>query len=198
MKIVLPWAFDESERLAIERSARSVIGSTIARVRYLLPYSSDVNERIARPGYDVADMGVEFTAVDGSVFTTLWFMEGEKEGLGFVLEPTPEYYASRWLKVLDVTSAPEWTQFSMSPIVAVALARDVPNEGMPIAVWSLRLAVGSGLVAVVALGDDDGRPEGQLRYQPDNVLVIFDAEVALRYKAVESGNSAWGLPVTAS
>jgi hypothetical protein len=30
MKIVLPWAFDESERLAIEQSARSVIGSTIS------------------------------------------------------------------------------------------------------------------------------------------------------------------------
>lgn len=121
----------------------------------------------------------------------MWWMEGVKEGLGFVVDPDEQFYDDEALQLVDVTSENRWAAIRASTPVSAALSWHVPDDEAPECVWSFRLNFETGLNVTVALGDVD-ETGATLTYQPDSVAVIFDKTVAQRYRIFASSESAWG------
>ena len=72
---------------------------------------------------------------------------------------------------------------------AVAVSFCVHSDGSSIRPWSCRVGLANGSSATVALGETDGN---LIRYLPDNLVVIFEADTARGYEIVDGLQSAWG------
>jgi len=189
MNIIEPCAAGESDRREIEHAARTMVGSSITAVRYIFPEFSSP-QLTSYDGFDTVLKGVELSS-PRHVIAAMWWMEGVKEGLHFVVDPYEEFYDDESLQLLDVTSESQWALIRASSVGSVALSWHVPDGDAPWFVWSFRLNFESGLSVTVALGDVD-EVRGRLTYQPDSVAVIFDEIVARRYRILAGPESAWG------
>jgi hypothetical protein len=165
-----------------------MVGANLTRVRYIFPRFS--SQLISYDGFDTVLKGVELSSSKG-VVAAMWWMEGVKEGLGFVVDPDEQLYEDEALQLVDVTAEDRWAAIRVSTPVSAALSWHRPDDEAPECVWSFRLNFESGLTVTVALGDVD-ETGATLTYQPDSIAVIFDKTVAQRYRIFASSESAWG------
>lgn len=192
MKIIEPWSASESDRNQIERAAGALIGMYLTTIKYISPHFSTPRAGNSYAGFDTVLKGVELSS-SSHALVAMWWMEGVKEGLGFVVDPDEQFYDDEGLQVVDVTHETQWAPMLKSAVVSSALSWHVPDDDAPKSVWSFRLDVNSGSSATIALGDVDEN-DGRLTYQPDSVAVIFDESIARRYRILASPESAWGVP----
>jgi len=189
MRIVEPCAASESNRTEIEHAAGAMVGTNLTAVRYIYPRFSSP-QLTSHDGFDTVLKGVELSSPN-HVLVAMWWMEGVREGLGFIVDPDEQFYDDEALQLVDVTSENRWTVIRASTPVSSALSWHLPDDEAPKCAWSFRLNFESGLSVTVALGDVDEAGVG-LTYQPDSVAVIFDETVAQRYRILASSESAWG------
>jgi hypothetical protein len=192
VNVILPWANTPNDEIVIKSHARTLVGETLTGAAYLLPASSDETHRVARPGFHEASMGVELMMADGPV-GLIWLMEGVKEGLALVLGEPIDLPRGGPAKKLPATQFTDW-QNRLGEITTIGLAWHVPEEAGPRTIWSWRLGIRNGRSVTIALGE--WRAEaGNLTYQPDNVVVIFQEDIARRYRIPASDEPAWGNPI---
>lgn len=197
MNIINPWLDDKADLREIEKAASFLVGVPLMSVRYVFPQFSASLAANSYKGFDTVSKGVELCS-PGHVFVALWWMEGIREGLGFVTDPDGQFYDDEGLRVADVPYNAPWDPILNSVVVSSALSWQVPNDEAPPCVWSLRLSVESGSSVTIALGDI-GETGSALTYQPDSVAVIFEETIARAYWIPASSESAWGtsLPTVA-
>jgi hypothetical protein len=185
----LCWARTGAERLAIEARHRSLIGSTFVTAIYMRPGAVDLGSRPRYTGFDVSDVGVELRDDDGRPISAVWRMEGFIEGLAFGPGTAEEEHGLYPLAATDVSREREWEARLGRPVVDVRTAWHIPNEGCPEAVWGVQLVFDGGLQVMLALGQPGGR--GDVEYQPDEVVVIFDSDLARGYRVPASTSVDW-------
>jgi hypothetical protein len=168
-----------------------VPGQVLHQVRYVVPRGApDWPSGHRHDAVHEVDLGVEFVTRDDKLITVSWAMEGVIEGLSAELSGEAMGPSNDPLHVQDVGATAEWLPYIDRPFGNLAFAWQVANASCPETLWSLRFNIGDGAVTV-ALGEQGG---GHIEYQPDSLLVIFDQEIALRYRIPASLESAWGQP----
>lgn len=190
MKIIKPWPDNKADLREIEQAASILVGAQLMSVRYVFPQFSPSLTGNSYKGFDTVPKGVELCS-PGHVLVVLWWMEGIREGLGFVTDPDGQFYDDEELRVAGLPSDAPWAPILNSVVVSSAVSWQVPNEEAPPSVWSLRLSVESGSSVTIALGDID-ETGSALTYQPDSVAVIFEEAIARAYWIPASPESAWG------
>lgn len=137
-------------------------------------------------------MGVELIMADGPI-GLIWLMEGVKEGLALVLGEPIDLPRGGPAKKLPATQFTEW-QNRLGEITTIGLAWHFPDEAAPQTIWSWRLGIRNGTNVTISLGEWKAGT-GNLTYQPDNVVVIFQEDIARRYRIPASEEPAWGSPI---
>ena len=166
-----------------------MVGSAFSHVAYLEPATTDLTEPRTGEGFDEAGVGLEFTTSDGAVFSAVWQMEGYNEGLSFGPGDGESRHRRYALRRFDVTRSAQWQPLLGPRVTGVGVGWHVPNEGCAEAVWAVRLDLEGGRTVLVALGRSEGT--GVLDYQPDEVVVVFDEELAESYRIPAQTKSAW-------
>lgn len=183
----------QSDRKAIQSILRSLVGTSLSSVEYLLPGSSSRSNTERFEGVEVADMGVCLRREGAPDLFAFWVMEGTWEGLALASGTSPEDATGRRLRPLNASNS--FGLKAPTPRISdVAVAWHRPDESGVEALWSMRLRFETGENVTFALGewDDEG---SELRYQPDNVVVIFDENRAQRFTSPGAIDPAWGLVI---
>jgi hypothetical protein len=116
-----------------------------------------------------------------------WGISNYDEFLNIVDSPD-EGGAAAVTDVLDATGLPQWRPLVGSAITGFGVATQQSEDERQL-LWSIRLDVENGVSVVVALGETEGELPS---YQPDNLVVIFDPEMARSYRFPGASESAWG------
>jgi hypothetical protein len=166
----------------------AVVGARLGAVEYrYLPWGDPPEYTGGGAGVDIDLAAVVLELEERGRFTVTWAMTGPLEGLALLGTETP--YPGLADEVIDATGREAWTRFQGQPITSVGLAWQVSGDGCPESVWAMRFDFPQGSV-VVALGE----PGPPIDYMPDELVVIFDEEVARAYRPPHVSESSWGQP----
>lgn len=190
----LPWVITAQEREAIFAAANELVGETISDVRYFVPDVSDVSSFAAPIHYEHFDwispvgMGIEFETASGRLFSAVWILEQNACGVSIGRGSVAERRDHTGLLPVTVTDTDSWRSRIGSKITGVDLHWGrVDTEGRD-TVWSVRLSL-SGLNAVeIALAAVN--EFGELEPSADDLVVIFDEQVALTQRRRDDATSA--------
>ena len=171
------------------RDMRVVIGSSITHVGYLQPEASAATELIRCPGLDEAGIGVEITTAAGETFAAVWQMSGYNEGLSFGPGTGESRHGRYALHTLDVSESAAWRPLLGRTVTDVGVGWQIPNDGCPEAVWSVRLAFGAATGVLFALGR--ATVDCAIEYQPDDVVVVTDDTLGRAYRIPAQTTSAY-------
>lgn len=166
---------------------RSMVGHRMAHVCYKgsidTPHGVDQGDPLVVHEVDQAVV----ISTESATMVLEWCIRDYSEFLNVVASPT-EGAAAAVTDIHDVASLPPWSSLVGSVIVGFGVATQQSEEGYEL-LWAIRINFDNGASAVVALGELQGMAPN---YQPDNLLVIFDPEVAQSYQILGAPESAWG------
>jgi hypothetical protein len=184
-----PTPVSPSSPAKTERLVCSLLGTRLVSVRYrYLEVEDDADYRSALPDVDtdLALVVLEFTG--GRSLVVAWAISGNDEGLNLGEGPPgPELGPAA--PEADVTTRRGWDRLVGRELLGAAGSWYSGGDAKTL--WSLRLDVGDRS-AVIALG---GPSEGALKYEADELVVIFDAATAQTYRPEQDDDSAWGSPI---
>ncbi|WP_432892872.1 hypothetical protein ACQPYH_18520 [Kribbella sp. CA-245084] len=124
-------------------------------------------------------------STDSMTLVLEWCLRGYDEMLRVV---APEDAATAGIDAEDVSGLEPWASVLGSPVVGFGVATQLSESGRTV-LWSLRMDFGKAGGVVVALGELRGAaPE----YQPDNLVVISDPDIAQAHQVLDAPESAWG------
>lgn len=155
-----------------------LVGGEIVRVDYVSPASASEEEE-APGAYDRVRMGVELETGDGATCAVAWKMAGACEGL--VVGPGRVDSLRSFdmeLRRQDRTRSTAWQPVIGTPVQSLDVSWQLSDAECPPSLWAIHLRL-NGQDLTIALGEAglDG-----LRYQPDELLVIFDPSLASAYR----------------
>ena len=169
------------------RVLRSVVGHRIVGVSYKT--SADLLQ-CSGQGEQATTHDVDHAVLVSTESMTIvleWCIRNYDEFLNIVSSPSDGASAAV-TDVLDVTSLPQWRPLVGSVISGFGIGTQYSEEGHRL-LWSVRLDVENGASVVVALGETEGTLPS---YQPDNLVVIFEPDIAQAYQVLDAPESAWG------
>ncbi|GAA1575270.1 hypothetical protein GCM10009804_35090 [Kribbella hippodromi] len=159
---------------------RSLVGQQLQAVGYRGELS-DFHDATAQ---DV-DQAVVLTLESVTVVLE-WYIDGVEESLRLVV--APDEAATKDIPARDVSALRPWRSVVGSRIVSFGAATQEAETGSWFA-WALRIGFSNGEHIVVALGELEGE---SVRYQPENLVVLSDPEMAQSYQVLDAPESAWG------
>lgn len=166
---------------------RSMLGCRITRVRYKtsvgLHRATGQHDRVITHDVDHAVV----VETDSMAMVLEWQIRNYAEFLS-VAGSVDESAAAAVADSLDVSTSPGWSRLVGSVVTGFGLATQTSEEGEQL-LWSLRLDAENGISVVVALGETE---QDLPRYQADNLVVIFESEVAKSYEVPGAHEAAWG------
>lgn len=182
------WA--DSESVADE--IRVLIGKGIHEVGYLYPagihgISVDSSSRVHE-----VDHGIRLVVADGVMVTLMWQMDGVCSALSVVAGDGHDAGITDLVESYDVSDSPAWAPLIDRRIINVGVAWHTSERGCSVTPWAFRFEVGENRRFVVALAEMRG---GVLAYIPDNIVAIFDDDVARSYTCMGSKTSSWGVNI---
>ncbi|MFD4206480.1 hypothetical protein ACFWRG_10900 [Micromonospora tulbaghiae] len=163
---------------------RRIVGATVHRVDYRQTEFGGLTTPPAGPAHEI-DLEVVLTLSTG-VVSVSWEREDLVEGLAIGWEEMADLEG---VVSVFAEECEQWQELVGRPITNVHASWHVSEVDCPESIWSLRLSFGSGLHAVIALGELDGR--GNPTYHPDSLLLLFDVDVARSYRPSGATSSAW-------
>jgi hypothetical protein len=187
---MVPRPFARADLNALTSEHSGIVGACLAAVsyRYLPPIDGSgyggggerVDGDIAAVVLDLGERGLR---------TITWAMDGALEGLAILGDDAA--YAGLIDETVDASTRAGWRRHIGTRITSLGAAWHISGEGCPESLWALRLECPQGPV-VVALGmaDDD------ISYVPDELVVMFDRELATAYRPRHVAESAWGSAIT--
>ncbi len=117
--------------------------------------------------------------------TVTWAMNGELEGLSILGDDVS--YEGQADQVIGVDKRQAWIGAIGERIESVGVAWQISGDGCPETLWAMRLDFPSRSV-VIALGTADE----EVDYMPDELVIVFDSELARAYRPPHVSESAWG------
>jgi hypothetical protein len=139
------------------------------------------------------DMSVTLILDDGVRLVASWAIDGLLEGLDLRVRRNP-VVAREWSDdKSNVSQTPEWRSLIGQRITEIGAAWQIPNEGCPEVLWSIRLSLVEGSAIVVALGEVEDQI---VQYQPDALVVLFGDVGARAYRPLASKESAFGVSLS--
>ncbi|MFI9366751.1 hypothetical protein ACIG5E_37760 [Kitasatospora sp. NPDC053057] len=189
MSVVLPWIAHQDGGRALAELADSVSHEIVQEVRYVALEGETWPEGHRHDRVHEVDVAVELVMSSGARLILSWAMDGLNEGLAIDFRSVGDDGPNLTGSPVVVSHHKEWQKFIGSSFTSVVPGWHIPNEGCPEMPWSFRLesdALGS---VVIALGESVG---GDLKYQPDALLVIFDQMLSTSYAIPASSTSSWG------
>lgn len=199
-----PWIHQFADRSEIESANNVIVGEAIESVAYLIPGISD--RSTSRPehlaGFDFVSnvsMGIEFEMTSGKTYSIIWEMEGVADGMFDGISLAPGAAAERGassrgtheLAAFDVSESDNWKNILGQKVTGTALSWQETGVADSISVWSMRFDFEGHGSIVVALGAPTGRTEEPITYSSDDLVVIFDAEIARSYRPSAAESSAF-------
>jgi len=168
--------------------AASLAGEPVTGVGYLVPAGVEWVPDAAG-GHDVHDvgLGVELVLGSGHVLALEWATPGTEEGLRIGVHKAGR--DNDLVDRVDVGDDPHWSPIIGRRLETLAVAFFHPDDDSSTRPWAFRVGVAGGSCVTVALGETDGPA---IRYQPDNLVVIFDEATARSYRIVGARQPAWG------
>lgn len=170
---------------------RPLIGGRLTKVLYKT-LGDPVADGSGQGGSILAH-GVDHAVIVSTESATMvleWCIRNYAEFLNIVANPEDGKTAIVD-SIVDVTDSAPWRALRGLAISGFGLARHTSEDGSQLP-WALRMIFENGASAVIALGEiDDATPS----YQPDNLLVIFDPEMAQSFQILDAPDSAWGREV---
>lgn len=189
-----PWVATTQEREAISADANELVGQTISGVRYFVPEVSDVSSYAAPVHYERFDwispvgMGIEIEAASGELFSAVWILEQDRCGVSIGRGSVTERRDHSGLLPITVTDTDSWRPHLGSKITEVDLHWGrVDTVGFD-TVWSVRLSLSDSSEIEIALSEVDER--GELRPSADDLVVIFDEQIAMAQRRRDDALSA--------
>lgn len=165
-----------------------IIGARLEAVRYFyLPQIDSHEYEGSEAGVDSDLMAVELDFGSSGRRTITWATLGECEGLSLLED---DGYSDVANGSLDASSRPGWHEQIGQAVESVAASWQDSGDDCDDSVWALRFGFSSASV-VVALGG--ANPE--IDYFADELVAIFQADRAQRYRPSHVDTSAWGEPV---
>lgn len=151
------------------------VGTRLWAVRYRTLPNLD-EERFVRfgPVHDVP-MGVELHS-DGGVVRITWVKDGSASRIDLAQGPVEERFPGSTLPSMNVGVWNEWRA-----LLARGLTEIIGLDDMDGVRIGFRLGFDGGGCATAALGEVDA--EGQLNQSDDNLVVLFDEDLADAYTA---------------
>lgn len=134
-------------------------------------------------------MGIELITGSGLVLGLTWAIPGHEEGLLIGMYRTEDCPPSELIDLTDMSGHEAWSAALGRLVDTVAISFHVHWDDATTRPWALRIGVSGGAGATVALGEARGH---DIRYVPNNLVVIFDESVARAYEIPSSSGSAWG------
>jgi hypothetical protein len=157
-----------------QSSVLTLMGARLAGVTYRYLPGLDTEEYEGRePGVDGDIAAVMLDLGDRGGYALTWSMDRFQQALALL--PAESYRAVADAE-FDAAADGPWRTLLGQQIESCAVAWHVAEEGCPEAVWALRLNF-SGASVVIALGELRDQPS----YMPDELVVIFDPDVARTY-----------------
>jgi hypothetical protein len=132
-------------------------------------------------------MGIELHW-DRSHSELKWIMAGEREGVAAVFDQTDADLRNDQVQPSPVPDESRWRKAIGAVVTGVGVSWHQPTGDIA-AIWSVRLEFSFDPSIVVALGE---WRDGAVHYIPDQIVVIFDAEIARRYVIPAGEEPAWG------
>jgi hypothetical protein len=183
-----PPDLSEAAEARLTELRAALVGARLTGVRYALVSSG------VWPGAETADarahevdMGVALDFGSRELNLT-WAMSGADQGLSVMAGPVPPDHFGIGSSMLDAGGVEPWPVLLGRQVTAVAWAVHRPTDDGTERVWAVRIDL-DGASVVIALGElDNGLP----RYQPDALLVLFDADLAQFYAIPAADGTAWG------
>lgn len=180
---VEPWIRNADDRFRIEAEAREIVGSTLAGVSYLQGVGWNW-EPSAADSFDSAFSGVEFSTADHGPFSAVWRNQGLTHALSFGRGSGESRQQMYPLIATPITHSRHWERFVGRRVTDVDLGWHIALETAEARAMESVLAVclhfGDSGTVFVGLGAVD-HAAGRLAYLPDEVIVIFDVDVARDY-----------------
>lgn len=167
------------ERWRLRKELEGIDGTRLRGVRYCtLPYLAE--ERYVRFGnlHDVS-MGVELKADDGRRITVSWITEDLDARLAIDAGTIAERFPGRDLAELDVTDWDEWQELVGCAMREATVLSGFKPADDGLTQVGVRLGFDGGRTVTLALGEV--RPDGQLAYSANNLVVLFEPVFAQRY-----------------
>jgi hypothetical protein len=166
---------------------RAMVGHRLVRVEYKIASNPPMGaEWSGRGAVHEVDHAV-LLSTDSMTVALEWRIRDYDEFLGVVTPPS-EGASAAVTDVVDVTGRRQWLTFLDRTIAGFGVATYSSGGGHMLP-WAIRMGVEGGAAVVVGLGEmRDNTPV----YQADNLLVIFEPEMARSYRVIASSDSAWG------
>jgi hypothetical protein len=183
MTTIRPATLHHAEDPRLAEVAAALTGEAVTGARYLVPAGVGLH------AIDDVDLGAELVFGSGQVLVLEWATPGIEEGLAIAVRDTSVDESLDLVDRIDVTDDPHWSGIIGNRVETLAVAFFHPDEDSPARPWSFRVGVTGGSSVTVALGEPDG---SGIRYQPDNLVVIFDEAAARAYRIVGAIEPAWG------
>ncbi|SFE65993.1 hypothetical protein SAMN04487819_1219 [Actinopolyspora alba] len=172
----MPWEASDGIGLATVREA--VRGEVLKSVRYAVLRGVDWPDGHRAERAHEVDMDVELVLESGSAVVLSWAVNGPDESLAIELREPAAVIRNLSGEPVDVSDHPDWAPFFGAVVTDIVPAWHVPNEGCSEMPWSFRFEFDVGSSVVVALGEAAGNGFG---YLPDELVVIFDSDLAASY-----------------
>lgn len=189
MLTIEPATLHEVDDSRLGELAAALTGERLIGARYVTPSGVNwVNYSDLEGVHDV-DLRVELITESGFTLELSWATPGREEGLSLALGRDEEQALSELVDVVDVSSHQDWSRVLGGLVGVVAVSFCVHGDGSSIRPWAFRVGLSNGSSVTVALGETDGN---LIRYLPDNLVVIFEADTAKRYEITDGLQSAWG------
>ena len=172
--------------------AATLAGERLIGARYVTPSGASWANYSDLEGVHDVDLGVELLTESGFILELSWATPGREEGLSLALGRDEDRALSDLVDVVDVSGHQDWSRILGGLVGAIAVSFCVHSDGSSIRPWSCRVGLSNGSSVTVALGETDGN---FIRYLPDNLVVIFEADTARAYEIADGLQSAWGVIV---
>lgn len=163
----------------------TISGKTLTSVTYFYLPPDDKDEYLGGlEGVDFMLTAIRLDfGLDGYLMIT-WSTPGYVEGLSVVNDKP--YPGGSYL-VLDASKRAAWSRHIGTKVAAIGASWQTMWTNGIKTLWALRLDFG-GESVVVALG----KANPVLSYIPDEIVVVYDENIARSYRISEAKFSAWG------
>ncbi|WP_194892584.1 hypothetical protein [Catenulispora pinisilvae] len=181
----LPVLMADTARVAGIRSALTT--TAIAQVWYRQTGSGGHGAAPEGECHEV-DLDVFLVLADRTVAAFTWERDGVVEGISVgYLADVPESGGSVGVRA-DTTG--QWAPIMGRKVQNVVFAWQESDTDAPPSLFSTRIDFEGGASVAIALGEIGGN--GEPRYFPDSLVVLFDESLARNYRPAWAMASAWG------
>jgi len=171
---------------------RSLVRKSLREVSYLYSGGETAPSLDDAGRIHDAPYGVRLVTSRSVPITLTWLMEGDCAALVAVEGSGESVGITDLIEAHDVSASSRWRPFLGPTITNVGMSWNRATPECPSTPWACRLEFGDHGGFVAALAETHREI---LKYQPDNVAVLFDRRAAEALRCYDGDHSSWGADI---